>query len=118
MILIAESKTMASAQSAVSADEFREFRPLFDGIANSIMDSLRSRTPEQLTQEVGISMKLAASLQSMIYEFPNNSRLGIPRLHARPSRPSPPLPPILHHRVSKTSSTVHYLTNEIIMKKD
>lgn len=72
---------MASAQSAVSADEFREFRPLFDGIANSIMDSLRSRTPEQLTQEVGISMKLAASLQSMIYEFPNKS-LGIRAINA------------------------------------
>ena len=81
MILIAESKTMSSAQSAVSADEFREFHPLFDGIANSIMDSLRSRTLEQLSQEVGISMKLAASLQSMIYEFPNKS-LGIRAINA------------------------------------
>lgn len=72
---------MASAQSAVSADEFREFRPLFDGIANAIMDSLRGRTPEQLSQEAGISIKLASSLRSMVYEFPVKS-LGIRAINA------------------------------------
>lgn len=76
MILIAESKTMSSTQNAVSTDEFGICRPLFDGIANAIMDSLRSRTLEQLSLEAGISIKLAASLRSMIYEFPNKS-LGI-----------------------------------------
>ena len=73
MILIAESKTMASAETEVSREEFAECRPLFDGIANSIMDSLRERTPEQLAAEAGITLRLAASLRRMIYEFPNKS---------------------------------------------
>lgn len=73
MILIAESKTMASAETDVSREELAECRPLFDGIANAIMDSLRERTPEQLAAEAGITLRLAASLRRMIYEFPNKS---------------------------------------------
>lgn len=73
MILIAESKTMASVETEVSREEFAECRPLFDGIANAIMDSLRDRTPEQLAAEAGITLRLAASLRRMIYEFPNKS---------------------------------------------
>lgn len=64
---------MASAETEVSREEFAECRPLFDGIANSIMDSLRERTPEQLAAEAGITLRLAASLRRMIYEFPNKS---------------------------------------------
>lgn len=73
MILIAESKTMASAETEVSREEFAACRPLFDGIANAIMDSLRDRTPEQLAAEAGITLRLAASLRRMIYEFPNKT---------------------------------------------
>lgn len=73
MILIAESKTMASVETEVSREEFAECRPLFDGIANAIMDSLRDRTPEQLAAEAGITLRLAASLRHMIYEFPNKT---------------------------------------------
>ena len=73
MILIAESKTMASAETDVSREELAECRPQFDGIANAIMDSLRERTPEQLAAEAGITLWLAASLRRMIYEFPNKS---------------------------------------------
>lgn len=73
MILIAESKTMASRETEVSREEFAACRPLFDGIANAIMDSLRDRTPEQLAAEAGITLRLAASLRRMIYEFPNKT---------------------------------------------
>lgn len=73
MILIAESKTMAAREGEVSREEFAEHPPLFDGIANAIMDSLRDRTPEQLAAEAGITLRLAASLRRMIYEFPNKS---------------------------------------------
>ncbi|MDD6227977.1 MAG: YaaA family protein [Bacteroidales bacterium] len=73
MILIAESKTMASAETDVSREKLAECRPQFDGIANAIMDSLRDRTPEQLAAEAGITLRLAASLRRMIYEFPNKS---------------------------------------------
>lgn len=64
---------MASAETEVSREELAECRPLFDGIANAIMDSLRDRTPEQLAAEAGITLRLAASLRRMIYEFPNKS---------------------------------------------
>lgn len=64
---------MASAETDVSREEFAECRPQFDGIANAIMDSLRDRTPEQLAAEAGITLRLAASLRRMIYEFPNKS---------------------------------------------
>lgn len=73
MILIAESKTMASVETEVSREKFAECRPLFDGIANAIMDSLRDSTPEQLAAEAGITLRLAASLRRMIYEFPNKT---------------------------------------------
>ncbi len=76
MILIAESKTMAAGQHEVSREEFVEHRPLFDGIANAIMDSLRDRSVEQLCAEAGITARLAVSLRRMIYEFPDKS-LGI-----------------------------------------
>ena len=81
MILIAESKTMASGQREVSPEEFREFPPLFDGIANAIMNSLRGHTLKQLATEAGITLRLAASLQRMIYEFPNTS-LGLRAIEA------------------------------------
>ena len=55
MILIAESKTMASAETEVSREE------------------LRAPTPEQLAAEAGITLRLAASLRRMIYEFPNKT---------------------------------------------
>lgn len=76
MILIAESKTMAAGQREVSREELVEHRPLFDGIANAIMDSLRDRSVEQLCAEAGITARLAVSLRRMIYEFPDKS-LGI-----------------------------------------
>ena len=81
MILIAESKTMASEQEEVSIEEFKEYRPLFDGIANAIMESLRGHSSEQLADEVGITSRLAVSLQRMIYEFPNKSS-GIRAINA------------------------------------
>lgn len=64
---------MASVETEVSREEFAECRPLFDGIANAIMDALRDRTPEQLAAEAGITLRLAASLRRMIYEFPNKT---------------------------------------------
>ena len=81
MILIAESKTMSSAQDEISLEEFREYRPLFDGMADSIMYPLRDHTLEQLSLEAGITMRFAAGLQRMIYEFPNKS-LGIRAIKA------------------------------------
>ena len=73
MILIAESKTMSSAQDEISLEEFRECRPLFDEMADAIMYPLRDHTLEQLSQEAGITMRLAAALRQIIHEFPNKS---------------------------------------------
>lgn len=76
MILIAESKTMSSRQEEFKWTGLTGSRPLFDGTADAIMESLRDRSLEELCAEAGITMRLAASLQRMIYEFPNKS-LGI-----------------------------------------
>lgn len=72
---------MASAESEISREEFAKCRPIFDGIASAIMDSLRDRSPEQLAAEAGITLRLAASLRRMIYEFPNKS-MGIRAIEA------------------------------------
>lgn len=72
---------MSSAQDEISLEEFRECRPLFDEMADAIMYPLRDHTLEQLSQEAGITMRLAAALRQMIHEFPNKS-LGIRAIKA------------------------------------
>lgn len=72
---------MAPRETEVGQEEFKSHRPLFDGIATAIMDSLRGCTVEQLGVRSGISMKLAAGLQRMVYEFPNKS-LGMRAVRA------------------------------------
>lgn len=72
---------MASVESEISREKFAKCRPIFDGIANAIMDSLRDRSPEQLAAEAGITLRLAASLRRMMYEFPNKS-MGIRAIEA------------------------------------
>jgi len=81
MILIAESKTMSSRQDEFTPEEFKKSQPVFDGIADAVMDSLRDETIEQLSWQAGITRKLATSLQQMIYEFPNKS-LGMRAIRA------------------------------------
>lgn len=73
MILIAESKNMTSGQVEVGQKEFEEFSPLYDGVANAIMESLCGKNTEQISEEAGITARLAASLRRMIYEFPDKS---------------------------------------------
>ena len=81
MILIAESKTMAATQDEIAKGNFLAHCPLFDGIANAIMESLHGDNVDQLSIRTAITVRLAASLQRMIYEFPNKA-LGIQAIRA------------------------------------
>ena len=69
IVLIAEAKSMGTAEMAVDAQTFAAHRPAFEVQADGIMDSLRDHSIDQ--REVGITTRLATSLQRMIYEFPN-----------------------------------------------
>lgn len=73
LILIAESKTMAACDVAVSPGEYAFHRPAFDDTADDIMAALRGSTAEELSQVVKISPALARRLVQMIYDFPNKS---------------------------------------------
>lgn len=73
LILIAESKTMAPCAEAVT-DGY--CRPLFDGIADEVMQSLRGADVAYLSNAVKISPAMAVRLQRMIYDFPNKTTVG------------------------------------------
>lgn len=81
IVLIAEAKSMGTAEMAVDAQTFAAHRPAFEVQADGIMDSLRDHSIDQLSSEVGITTRLATSLQRMIYEFPNKS-LGLQAIRA------------------------------------
>lgn len=71
IILLAESKTMAPCEAAVSPDAFAGHCPVFNSRADSIMGSLGHASPAELAKDVKISGSLALRLQAMIREFPN-----------------------------------------------
>ncbi len=73
IILIAESKTMSAKQEEISDEEFTTHKPLYSSIADAIMGNLRDRTPEELSEEAKITLRLASGLQQMIYDFPNKT---------------------------------------------
>lgn len=73
IILIAESKTMSTKQQEIPATEYAAFGPLYSTVADSIMGALRERTPEELAEEAGITLRLAKGLHQMIYDFPNKT---------------------------------------------
>lgn len=81
IVLIAEAKSMGTAEVAVGTQAFAAHRPEFEALADGIMDSLRDHSIGQLGSEVGITTRLATSLQRMIYEFPNKS-VGLRAINA------------------------------------
>lgn len=73
IILIAESKTMAPCDSAVSHELYESHRPALEERASGIMESLRGASAEELAREVKISVPMARRLHDMIYDFPDKS---------------------------------------------
>lgn len=80
-VLIAEAKSMGCVEVAVDAEAFAAHRPVFEAQADGIMESLRDHSIDQLSAEAGITVRLATSLQQMVYEFPNKS-LGLRAINA------------------------------------
>lgn len=70
VILIAESKTMLTAENAVDNEELRVATPCFESTASKIMDSLRGLPVGDLATQLKLSGTLAAKMQKMVYEFP------------------------------------------------
>lgn len=73
LILIAESKTMLSAEQAFNPVDLKAATPCYDATAEEIMGSLRDLGVGELAQQLKLSSSLAAKMQKMIYEFPYKS---------------------------------------------
>lgn len=73
IILIAESKTMMTAEKAFTADEVNVSKPFYEDIATAIMGSLRDLNVGEIATQLKLSMSLAAKMQKMIYDFPNKT---------------------------------------------
>ena len=69
--LIAESKTMSECLRSITPEEFVAHRPVFENVADAIMEGLRDMSASEIAEAVGISDSLAARACAMIYEFPN-----------------------------------------------
>ena len=69
IILIAESKTMATTEHDVSPQQLTLNTPLFETIASEIMESLKDISVAELADMLKLSGSLASKMQKMIYEF-------------------------------------------------
>ena len=74
LILIAESKTMASCDAVIPPRLYHAHTPILESEAAAIMGNLTKLTAEELAASVKISMPMARKLVSMIYDFPDKSR--------------------------------------------
>ena len=81
VILIAESKTMLSAESDVGIEEYDAHKPLYEETASEIMGSLGSETVADLAAMLKLSGSLAAKMKKMTYEF-GFKRSGNPAIEA------------------------------------
>lgn len=69
VILIAESKTMLSAEQEVGREELSSRSPRFDATASEIMKSMRNLSVGELASMLKLSGSLASKMHKMIYEF-------------------------------------------------
>lgn len=81
LVLIAESKTMAPCDRAVSVAEYAAHRPALEDVADEVMSRLRTMPAEYLSERTGLSMPMSRRLRQMIYEFPNKA-LGCEAIEA------------------------------------
>lgn len=70
IILIAESKTMLTAEKDIRPEVVEATTPVYENTAREIMDSMRNLTVGELSSQLKLSGSLAAKMQKMIYEFP------------------------------------------------
>lgn len=73
LILIAESKTMAPCNGAVSREAYASHCPKLEVEADGIMDALKGKATDELAGAVKLSPAMIRKLQQMVYEFPNKA---------------------------------------------
>ena len=71
LTLLAESKTMASQQGAVSENEFKAHSPLLENIADSLMLHIEKMPVNELAETLGISNSLAVKTYGLAFDFPH-----------------------------------------------
>ena len=69
--LLAESKTMASLQSAIQEKEYSTHTPALENIADALMQHMESLSPSSIAEILGISQQLAVKAHSLAYDFPH-----------------------------------------------
>lgn len=79
IILIAESKTMASELKPVSESDYMQHKPVYEDIADNVMNSLEDDSVDELSESIKISIKMARDVKRMVYEFSNKSA-GLPAI--------------------------------------
>ena len=87
MILIAESKTMAATQDEIAKGNFLAHCPLFDGIANAIMESLHGDNVDQLSIRTGMTGRLPAADDLRVPQQ-GSRNTGHPGFHRRSVPPA------------------------------
>ena len=81
LALIAESKTMLNCDQPVSPELYAEHQPLYGNIADEIMGHLAQMSAGEIAAELNVSVRQAAKISEMAYEFPNKG-LGLPAIKA------------------------------------
>lgn len=79
--LIAESKTMERHERSVKSEEYASHTPVYEAMADELMDSMRNLDANGLASRIKVSVKLACDIHRMIYNFPDKSR-GIEAIRA------------------------------------
>ena len=73
LILLAEAKTMQTAESAVSAIEYGSHKPLYESVADELMSRLASMSVGELTHLLKVSGSLALKMFQFAYNFPDKN---------------------------------------------
>ena len=71
LVLLAESKTMESSQLPVTQELFSNNSPVFEDMANALMQNIEDYTPLQLAEILGISNQLAIKAHNLAFDFPH-----------------------------------------------
>ena len=71
LLFLAESKTMSGTQMGVDPKYYHEHCPVFEKMADTLMERIESLTIGDLSQILGISNQLAIKAHSLAYDFPH-----------------------------------------------
>ena len=81
IILLAESKTMASQQDEISEQEYLIHRPLLEDMADKTMAFIATLNCSQISEMLGVSSQLSRKIINLAYEFPAKTK-GNNALHS------------------------------------